>query len=532
MPKITDNFIHLENPDYTEADFRQKPGTQATVNVVGSSTFGNGIVARYGLLKGTGATAIITYLFPTGKFDMATAKKWLNDHKTKTNKEEILNKDFTMVLPVTKSYEDENGTLFLKGEASNTDLDLQDDQMDISAIDDMKQQSIGKTGFLNHKYDIGKNDFGVIVGYDDSPNKFIPIFKVFDSFKQTIKERLDAGAKLGLSVGGKVTNAVKEGKPDHIKRIIKSVKLQEVSLTYFPANWSTLGTVAQVKKDKCVNGICKQIYNSIDLLEGGMEIVKQVEVNYNDKQATNNGNEQKDIELNKSIGDENVGNKQITIPDDVKLEKELVEQIDAVKEDNKAVKFIKNLLGIKEEKQEDTKATPTPEELQAACDEGDKKACAMIKEQTKKDNETDDEKSLRKEVDSIKKKNDELEQKVYKLEKEREAGIKIIKESNHNKLVKDAIDSYDTLKEDVKDEDGLTKKLEDEGFTKEEIEKDMDGCLKTIIKANQKAANKIKAHPAPDGTNPLFNKEVNEYEKTVQEYRKSLEQQGKIGTKD
>jgi hypothetical protein len=524
MPKITDNYIHLENPDYAESEFRQKPGTQATINVVGSSTFGNGIVARYGLLKGNGQTAIMTYLFPIAKYDMATAKKWLNDHKTKTNKEEILNKDFTMVLPVTKSYEDENGTLFLKGEASNTDLDLQDDQMDISAIEDMKQQSIGKTGFLNHKYDIGKNDFGVIVGYDDSPTRFIPIFKVFDSFKQTIKERLDAGAKLGLSVGGKVTNAVKEGSPDSIKRIIKSVKLQEVSLTYFPANWGTLGTVTQVKKDKCVNGICKQIYDSIDLLEGGVEIVKQFEVNYKDKQVTD-GNEQ--TKINKSTGDENVGDKQITIPEDVKLEKELVEQIDAVKEDNKAVKFIKNLLGIKEEKQDATKAQPTPEELQAACDEGDEKACALLEKETKKDKEPEDS-SLKKEVESIKKKNDELEQKVYKLEKERNDNMQIIKESNHKKLVKDAIESYDVLKEDVKDEDGLTKKLEDEGFTKEEIEEDMDGCLKTMIKANRKAANKIKAHPIPDGTNPLFNKDVNEYQEQVNKYKKSLESQGKI----
>jgi uncharacterized protein Smg (DUF494 family) len=106
--------------------------------------------------------------------------------------------------------------------------------------------------------------------------------------------------------------------------------------------------------------------------------------------------------------------------------------------------------------------------------------------------------------------------------------MQIIKESNHKKLVKDAIESYDVLKEDVKDEDGLTKKLEDEGFTKEEIEEDMDGCLKTMIKANRKAANKIKAHPIPDGTNPLFNKDVNEYQEQVNKYKKSLESQGKI----
>lgn len=599
IPKITENYIHLENPDHPESDFRMKPGTTNTINVVGSSTFGKGIIARYGLLKGTGGSAIITYLFPVDKFDLPAAKKWLDDHKQKVEKEELINKDFTIVMPVTKQWENEEGTLFLKGEASNTDLDLQEDQMETSAIQDMKEQCIGKTGFLNHTYDIGKTDFGIIVGYEKSEDKFIPIFEVFDDMKQIIKNRISKGAKLGLSIGGKVTDAIKEAG----KRIIKSVLLREVSLTYFPANIGTLGTVGMTKEGyPCMGGICKQVFKSIDQFEGGIDIVKSINITREDENIKNiqkavrdekdsyealrdkirvavnqkytigdrtkfwvqntypdavivesydedklyeipytiddEGNVQLSdpVEVSEQYvskkmkegreqlikllkGDDKVG-KEIEIPEGVQLDKEVVEKLEGVKKDNKAIDFIKGLFGIKDE------PNPSP----------------ITKTETDPDPEKFDKSQVMKDINDIKKKNDELEQSVYKLQKsndekdktiktlidERDEAKKTAKETEHNDLVTKAIDSYKVLKEEgVKDEDSLKEYLEkNEGYTKEEIEKDVDGCLKTVIKANEKAASKIKKHPGPAITNPLLDKEHDEYKERADAMRKEMESHG------
>lgn len=541
MPKVTENFVHLENPDYNASDFRMKPGTKGQINIVGSSTFGNGIVARYGLLKNSGASAIFTYLFPTGKFDMATAEEWLSNHKKQVNKEDLINKDFSMVVTLQKAYEDKDGRYFLKGEASNTDLDLQDDQMTKEAIDELKQQSIGKTAFLNHKYDIGKNDFGVITGYEKSEDKFIPIIEVFTDMKQMIKERIDKGAKFGLSIGGKIRDAVKEGN----KRIIKSVLFREVSLTYFPANWKTLGTVTAIKDSPCMGGVCKQIFKSIDKYEGGYNTVSPVEFYLT-----------KDLEINPNLdivkGDDNVG-KEIDIPEDVNLDKEVVEKLDASKEDGKVIGFVKSLLGIKEKEYSVDIFKASEEELQASCDDGDDGACAMLEKMTatkkeitdklekdyvKKDEGGDE--LTKEEIDKIIEKNDDLEQRVHKMEntmkevaKENETIKKEKADIEHETLVKEAIESYDVLKEEVKSEDALREKLEkDEGFTSDEIEKDIDTCLKTVIKANKKAAGKIKKHDIPSKVNPLFTKETNEYQERADKLRKDLENHGRITVED
>ena len=191
--------------------------------------------------------------------------------------DEIINKEFHIMIPMVKSHEDKDGNLFLKGLGSNLDLDLDEDQMQKTAIDDMKEQSTGLTGFFNHRYLIGETDFGVIKGYEDSENEFIPIFEVFEDKKEIIKNRLDKGAKIGLSIGGKIKDAVKEG----TKRLIKSVQLEEVSLTYFPANQATLGTVGFSKESKCKGGICKQIFKSIEYepeLQKGRNWVVQTSV--------------------------------------------------------------------------------------------------------------------------------------------------------------------------------------------------------------------------------------------------------------
>ena len=76
-----------------------------------------------------------------------------------------------------------------------------------------------------------------------------------------IKDMLDVGVNLGLSIGGKITEyTILE---DHGWEI-KDLKLMEISLTGMPANWDTYGTIQEsseksIVKAKCLAGACHVI---------------------------------------------------------------------------------------------------------------------------------------------------------------------------------------------------------------------------------------------------------------------------------
>ena len=80
-----------------------------------------------------------------------------------------------------------------------------------------------------------------------------------------IKDMLDVGVNLGLSIGGKITEyTILE---DHGWEI-KDLKLMEISLTGMPANWDTYGTIQEsseksIVKAKCLAGACHVIRKNI-----------------------------------------------------------------------------------------------------------------------------------------------------------------------------------------------------------------------------------------------------------------------------
>ena len=85
MPYQTDDWIHLENPEYSDEDFRKTEAGK--VNVVGTINLGRGIQARLALLKGPGdETGIYVYLFSRREpynWTMEKATEWLQAHLAK-----------------------------------------------------------------------------------------------------------------------------------------------------------------------------------------------------------------------------------------------------------------------------------------------------------------------------------------------------------------------------------------------------------------------------------------------------------------
>jgi len=85
LPYQTDDWIHLENPEYSDEDFRKTEAGK--VNVVGTINLGRGIQARLALLKGPGdETGIYVYLFSRREpynWTMEKATEWLQAHLAK-----------------------------------------------------------------------------------------------------------------------------------------------------------------------------------------------------------------------------------------------------------------------------------------------------------------------------------------------------------------------------------------------------------------------------------------------------------------
>lgn len=145
--------------------------------------------------------------------------------------------------PVSKSYtENPDGTLTLEGIASTTNKDLQGDIILPSAIYSMKQQLLTTTKNLHgdHRYGLD-GIYGAIKEVLDSDDNCLKIKATIRKSKAAeIKEMLDIGVNLGLSIGGKITeySTLKEGWE------IEDLKLMEISLTGMSANYDTFHKIS------------------------------------------------------------------------------------------------------------------------------------------------------------------------------------------------------------------------------------------------------------------------------------------------
>ena len=181
-----------------------------------------------------------------------------------------IDKQFRLYAPQsTKSYtQNDDGSLIIEGIASTTNKDLQGDIVLPSAIESMKNQLLSTSKNLHgdHKYGLD-SILGVVKEVLDSDDNTLIIKAVIrKTYAPTIKEMLDIGINLGLSIGGNITdyNPRKDGWE------IKDINLFEISLTGMPANFDTYGTVIATKNNdsnivesKCLAGACHLIRKQI-----------------------------------------------------------------------------------------------------------------------------------------------------------------------------------------------------------------------------------------------------------------------------
>lgn len=192
-----------------------------------------------------------------------------------------ITKQFRLYAPQsTKSYTtSDDGGLIIEGIASTTNKDLTGDVVLPSAIQSMKQQLTTTTKNLHgdHKYGLD-GILGVIrevVETDD--DKLVIRAAIRKTYAPAIKEMLDLGVNLGLSIGGNV----KEYNPIRDGWEIKDIELFEISLTGMPANWDTYGTITTTSKNKDADGVVesKCLAGACHIIRKQLEVQKMPEEN-------------------------------------------------------------------------------------------------------------------------------------------------------------------------------------------------------------------------------------------------------------
>lgn len=166
----------------------------------------------------------------------------------------------------------EDGELILEGVASTTSQDLEGDIITSEAIASMKKQAIQCNIRLSHWNGPNGDFVDIVVGkvievLDSSKNELKIKFKILKSYAAKIREYVEAGINLGLSIGAKITKYERvtnsENKTSFLK--ILDVLLIEITLTSLPVNWDTYGTVTTSKglvKSNCFAGACYQIFKN------------------------------------------------------------------------------------------------------------------------------------------------------------------------------------------------------------------------------------------------------------------------------
>lgn len=180
---------------------------------------------------------------------------------------------FRVYVPLTKNNQqkytlNDDGTLDIIGTASTTSQDLQKDIMLPSAINSMKKQLLTSNKNLHgdHEYGLFTGLLGSINKVLDSDNDTLKIgATILSKYAPDIKEMLDIGVNLGLSIGGAPTEYDRNSDGGWN---VKNARLDEISLTSMPANIDTLGTVTTTKngivEGNCIAGVCNKIIKNME----------------------------------------------------------------------------------------------------------------------------------------------------------------------------------------------------------------------------------------------------------------------------
>lgn len=193
----------------------------------------------------------------------------------------MMKKEFKVYSPLTKKSVDRFLTksegsderILLTGIASTTSRDLHDEIVSSQAIESMADQAASLNIHGDHWYYL-EDVIGAIQESTVEDNQLKIKFLITKKHTPDIKDLLETGVKLGLSIGGYVTSY------DEKNRIINEIELHEISLTAMPANWDTFGTVTTSKglvESTCITGACYEIVKNIngDTMAKKQNIVKE-----------------------------------------------------------------------------------------------------------------------------------------------------------------------------------------------------------------------------------------------------------------
>lgn len=156
---------------------------------------------------------------------------------------------------VTEKPSANDGELILTGMASSNSKSLYGEVMSESALQRMCTDAVGLPILYDHEGKM-KSIAGVVKNAYLQDNDLYLDFSILPRFQEEIRELIEFGVLLGLSIGGHVSSF------DMKNGLVEDITLVEVSLTPVPANRDTYGTV-QIKQNvvtgDCLYGVCNTI---------------------------------------------------------------------------------------------------------------------------------------------------------------------------------------------------------------------------------------------------------------------------------
>lgn len=137
---------------------------------------------------------------------------------------------------------------FLRGVATNTEVDKEDERMSKSFVSKIKQQILGLNVFVEHEHSIEKTVGYVDEVIDDGSDNVIVDTALEDADEnpmvKSILNKIKHGTKIGYSVGGRISKAKKIW-DDVKKKTITEIEdgdIFELTLTALPAGVETWTT--------------------------------------------------------------------------------------------------------------------------------------------------------------------------------------------------------------------------------------------------------------------------------------------------
>ena len=145
-----------------------------------------------------------------------------------------------------------SGAYYIEGKASDTSIDLEDDQMSSEFVQKMQDTAEGLNMYVDHDHSLDKT-VGVIVKSSGDENEFFIKGRLespeTNPHVQSIINKGEAGIKLAFSIGGRILKATKRHS-EEIGRTVRQIKdgiLCEISVTTMPANINTGAQVSLAK---------------------------------------------------------------------------------------------------------------------------------------------------------------------------------------------------------------------------------------------------------------------------------------------